>query len=118
MVLLQRRLNGRNEVVQVAEGVAHQPGVMKFSDFLGQVRMQSGEGLLELSQVLKVPFEDIMRLVPGGLIEGPAMENIREYVDECRICGASLKFLGRQSGDAGIKNKPESGFEDFKDNCG
>ncbi len=118
MFLLQRRLNGHNEVVQVAEGVAHQPGVMNFLEFLAKVGLKSETGMQELAQVLKVPIRDLRSLVPNGTIEGPAQDNIRDYASDCRINGASLKFLLKQSGDAGIKNSPPNAFEDFKDNCG
>lgn len=118
MVLLQRRLNGRNELVDVADHVENDAGVIKFSDFLEQVGMQSTEGLIELAQVLKVPFAQIIRLVPGGLIEGPAQENIRHYIRNCRVPENALQFLQSQSGDAGEKNMPQSDHSDFKDNCG
>ena len=118
MILLQRRLNGANEVVRVADSVEHEPGVMKFNDFLKEVGLQSTEGLIELAQVLKVPIEGMIELTAGGLIEGPAQENIRHYIRNCRVPENALQFLQGQSGEAGTKNKPSSGQEDFKDNCG
>jgi|GEM_PF-6936474 hypothetical protein len=117
MVLLQRRLNGTNEVVEVADHVANDPGVEKFTDFLKETGLQSTEGLLELAQVLKVPVEQMIKLTAGGLIEGPAQENIHQYLF-CRVPERSLQFLRRQGGEAGTKNYPSTDHSDFKDNCG
>ena len=118
MILLQRRLNGANEIVDVVDSVEHDAGVMKFDDFLKEVGLRSNEGLLELAQVLKVPIEEMVVLNEGGSIEGVAQENIRHYLRNCRVPDNALEFLQSQSGGAGTKNKAESDHSDFKDNCG
>jgi hypothetical protein len=119
-ILLQRRLAGRNELVDVPEEVQNAPGVKRFHEFLGEIGMESRDDLRELAQVLKVPLEQMIKTTAQDLIEGPAQENISRYVRECRVNGASLQFLQSQSGDAGEKNAKVADPDDFdfKDRCG
>lgn len=108
MFLLQTRLDGTNEIVEVPDKTVDAPGVKKFADFLKEIGLCSHSGVAELAQVLKVPVEKMEKLSDGGLIEGPSQESIRYYVRNCRLSENSLRFLQGSQGEAGTKNRPES----------
>jgi hypothetical protein len=116
-LMLQRFLDGSNEVNEVNESAKESAGVIKFIDFLTEIGMSSQSSILELAQVLKVPFSQLRSC---NLIEGTAQENIRHYVRNCRISESSIEFLRRQNGEAGERNSPplDDNPENQKDNCG
>ncbi|MEI7513034.1 MAG: hypothetical protein WCJ74_00230 [bacterium] len=115
--LLRRHLNGENKVVGIAEFAKFCPSVEDFPKFLRDVGLGTYEGLLEIAQVLKVPYEE---LLDCNLVDENAQENIREYVLSGRISPRCLEFMRAQHGKAGTKNWPprDENPEDHHDPCG
>ena len=112
MRILLRTIMGANEITDTDEA----SGASNFWNFMQEVGLGTEVGLLEIAQVLKVPFEQLRCC---DLIGNYAQDNIREYVRNYRISEAGIEFLQAQNGMAGLANKPtrDDGTE-FNDNCG
>jgi hypothetical protein len=117
LTLLRRHLNGENCIVRIAEFGKYCSSVEDFPKFLRDVGLGTHDGLLEIAQVLKVPYEQLLHC---DLIEESAQENIRKYVLSGRISPRCIEFMSAQQGEAGTKNWPsrDDNPDYQKDNCG
>lgn len=122
-LLLQRRLQGYNEIISVDDRTTHCAGVYNFRNFIEKEcgRILCHNLVLELGQILKIPWEKVADLGnTNGFIDHLSAQNIKVYFNGAALTINQLAFLQRQEGKAGLKNnKPRyDSNEDFKDRCG
>lgn len=103
--ILEKSLNGYNEIATIEEpNWEPGPGVRNFKEFLAEKGLATHEFMLELGQVLKVPWQELVKLGDeGGFIEDNSMKNIEHYL-KVRIPPVSIAFLQSQAGSLGPKN--------------
>jgi len=116
MIILSKKLDGENKVVLVSnewfETESQSKRFTKFSDFFQIFINRNGynfsEGINELGQVLKIPFEQLLELHRNeGYITPMAMQNLERFLQSRKSIASIVEFMQGQYGEAGMRNKYE-----------
>ncbi len=111
-ILYRRESDGYNEVLEAGPKAPSSIGIVNFRKFIEEHQIHP----FELAQFLKIPFQDIEKLVNHqSWIESHARENLLE-LDNIPVAVRQklCKFLMHQDGHAGMKNVHLKAIDDVE----
>ena len=115
-LLLQRMLSGQNVLskIEITDSekencrIEEGPAIINFAEFLKNWKLDYHEAVVELAQILKIPYEKMAQFAEdkqNSYVTVDASKNIKAYL-RVRANPVLIDFLQSQSGEAGILNKP------------